>query len=265
MESFQIFTDPTIWFSMLTLTVLEVILGIDNIVFISILSGKLPKGKQKLARRYGLIIGMVVRIFLLFGISFILKMQKPLFEVLSISLSGKDLVMIAGGLFLIYQSTKEIHHKLEGESGDDSRDIKQKKTNTFTQVMIQMFILNIVFSIDSVVTAIGMVAPDQVIVMILAVILSVMVMFIAAEPISDFVNKHPTIKILALSFLILIGASLIGDGLGYHLPKGMVYFAMVFSFAVDMLQLRLNKTLQNPVNLHERYSDKDERIDKDML
>ena len=249
--------------SLLTLSLLEVVLGIDNIVFISILSGKLPNEKQKLARRYGLFIGMLVRIGLLAAISIILKLDKPLFHVFEIGISGKDIIMMIGGLFLLYQSTREIHHKLEGESGDDSRELKQTKLMTFQAVMIQMFLLNIVFSIDSVITAVGM--ADHVWVMMAAVIVSVVVMLFAAEPISDFVHKHPTIKILALSFLLLIGVSLIAEGLHYHIPKGTIYFAMAFSFAVDIIQLRLNKTNQAPVNLHERYSDKDEKRDVDVL
>lgn len=249
--------------SLITLSLLEVILGIDNIVFISILSGKLPENQQKKARRYGLFIGMLVRLGLLAAISIILKLDKPLFEILNIGISGKDLILMIGGLFLIYQSTKEIHHKLEGESGDDARDLKSKAVMSFMSVMVQMFILNIVFSIDSVITAVGM--AKEVWVMMAAVIISVLIMFAAAEPISSFVHKHPTIKILALSFLLLIGASLIAEGIHYHIPKGTVYFSMAFAFGVNMIQLRLNKTHQPPVNLHDRYSDKDELGEKEML
>lgn len=249
--------------SLITLSLLEVILGIDNIVFISILSGKLPDAQQKKARRYGLFIGMLVRLGLLAAISVILKLDKPLFELFGTGISGKDLILMGGGLFLIYQSTKEIHHKLEGESGDESRDLKSKKAMTFMAVMVQMFILNIVFSIDSVITAVGM--AKEVWVMMAAVVISVFIMFAAAEPISSFVHKHPTIKILALSFLLLIGASLIAEGVHYYIPKGTVYFSMAFAFAVNIIQLRLNKTAQPPVNLHDRYSDKDERGEKDMM
>ena len=249
--------------SLLTLSLLEVVLGIDNIVFISILSGKLPVAKQKIARRYGLFIGMIVRIGVLAAISIILKLDKALFEIFGIGISGKDLILMGGGLFLIFQSTKEIHHKLEGESGDESRNLKQKKIMSFAAVIVQMFILNIVFSIDSVITAVGM--AKEVWLMMAAVIASVVIMWFAAEPISSFVHKHPTIKILALSFLLLIGASLIGEGFHYHIPKCMIYFAMAFSFAVDIIQLRLNKTWQMPVNLHERYSDRDEKSGIDVL
>jgi predicted tellurium resistance membrane protein TerC len=249
--------------SLITLSLLEVILGIDNIVFISILSGKLPEAKQKLARRYGLFIGMLVRIGLLAAISIILKLDKSLFEVLGVGISGKDLILMGGGLFLIFQSTKEIHHKLEGESGDDSVKLKKKKIMSFTSVIIQMFILNIVFSIDSVITAVGM--ANEVWVMISAVIVSVFVMFFAAEPISHFVQKHPTIKILALSFLLLIGASLIAEGMHHHIPKGTIYFSMAFAFTVNIVQLKLHTPQQPPVNLHERYSDNDENTDIDMV
>lgn len=255
--------DSAIIVSLLTLSALEVILGIDNIVFISILSGKLPAHQQKKSRRYGLLIGMVVRLLLLAAISIILKLDQALFTILGNAISGKDLILIGGGLFLIFQSTKEIHHKLEGESGDDARSLKSKQMMSFMTVMVQMFILNVVFSIDSVITAIGM--AQEVWVMMTAVVISVFIMFAAAEPISEFVHKHPTIKILALSFLLLIGASLIAEGFDYHIPKGTVYFSMAFSFLVNMIQLRLNKTAQPPVNLHDRYSDKDELGDKEMM
>jgi len=249
--------------SLITLSLLEVVLGIDNIVFISILSGKLPEAKQKLARRYGLFIGMLVRVCLLGAISIILKLDKSLFEILGIGISGKDIILMGGGLFLIYQSTKEIHHKLEGESGDQSKEINKKKNMSFTYVILQMFILNIVFSIDSVITAIGM--ANEIWVMMTAVIVSVFVMLFAAEPISHFVQKHPTIKILALSFLLLIGASLIAEGIHYHIPKGTIYFSMAFAFIVNIIQLKLHPTQHPPVNLHEHYSDKDEKSNIDML
>lgn len=259
---FQNITSETL-FSLITLSLLEVVLGIDNIVFISILSGKLPEEKQKLARRYGLIIGMLVRLMLLAAISIILRLDKPIFEIFKIGISGKDLILMGGGLFLIYQSTKEMHHKLEGESGDESKNLRKQKIMSFASVMVQMFILNIVFSIDSVITAVGM--AKEVWVMMAAVIISVFIMFLAAEPISNFVHKHPTIKILALSFLLLIGASLIAEGVHVHIPKGTIYFSMAFSFAVNMVQLRLNKSNENPVNLHDRYSDQDEKLEQDYL
>jgi len=248
----ELFTQPEVLISLFTLTILEVVLGIDNIVFISILSGKLKENLQLKARRIGLFIGMFVRIVMLSLISLILKLEQPIINIDSINvhLSGKDLILIIGGLFLLYQSTKEIHHKLEGEHGKMDKNV----TANFTSVILQMFVLNLVFSIDSVITAIGM--TKYVPVMMIAVILSVLVMMIASEPISNFVHKHPTIKILALSFLILIGFTLIVEGLHYHIPKGYVYFAMLFSFLVDLLQLRLNKPNIAPVNLHEDFSQK---------
>jgi predicted tellurium resistance membrane protein TerC len=257
---FEQLANPEIWISLLSLSMLEVVLGIDNIVFISILSSKLPIDQQKNARRAGLFIGLLVRMILLGFISIILKLDTVLFTVFNIGLSGKDLIILVGGLFLLYQSTKEMHHKLEGESGDTSRQIRNV---TMSGVIVQMFILNFVFSIDSVVTAIGM--AKEVWVMMSAVIISMVVMLVAAEPISDFVNKHPTIKILALSFLLLIGFSLVAEAFHVHIPKGYVYFAMAFSFMVDILQLRLNKTNQKVVHLHEHYNEKDEKKEKEML
>lgn len=245
----ELFSQPEIVISLITLTLLEVVLGIDNIVFISIISGKLPDNQQLKARRLGLIIGMVVRIVMLSLISVILKLEKPIINIESIHvhLSGKDLILLVGGLFLIYQSTKEIHEKLEGEQGEQNKTV----TAQFGKVVLQMFILNFVFSIDSVITAIGM--TPHVPVMMIAVILSVLVMAVAAEPIAAFVQKHPTIKILALSFLLLIGFTLIVEAFHAHIPKGYVYFAMAFSFFVDILQLRLAKK-SSPVVLHEDYT-----------
>lgn len=245
----ELFTQPEIVISLITLTLLEVVLGIDNIVFISIISGKLPDNQQLKARRLGLIIGMAVRIVMLSLISIILKLEKPIINIerIHVHLSGKDLILFVGGLFLIYQSTKEIHEKLEGEQGEQNKTV----TAQFSKVVLQMFILNFVFSIDSVITAIGM--TPHVPVMMIAVILSVLVMALAAEPIATFVYKHPSIKILALSFLLLIGFTLIVEAFHAHIPKGYVYFAMAFSFFVDILQLRLAKK-SNTVVLHEDYT-----------
>lgn len=251
---------PEIWISLLSLTLLEVVLGIDNIVFLSILSSKLPIGQQKGARRAGLFIGLFVRMILLGFISVILKLNTPLITYGGLSMSGKDLIILIGGLFLLYQATKEMHHKLEGERGDTSREIRHV---TKSGVIVQMFVLNFVFSIDSVVTAIGM--AKEVWIMMVAVITSIAVMFFAAEPISAFVNKHPTIKILALSFLLLIGFSLVAEAFHVHIPKGYMYFAMAFSFLVDMLQLRLNTSKAAPVHLHEHYTEQDERKEKEMV
>jgi predicted tellurium resistance membrane protein TerC len=220
---------------LLTLTILEVILGIDNVIFISILAGKLPKEHQAATRRNGLIIGMVVRVIMLLGISVILALQKPLLQLWNYSFTGKDLVLLGGGIFLIYQSVREIHHKLETNRDEEIG----KKTKDVRNVMLQLFLLNLVFSIDSVITAVGMV--KQLWVMITAVLLSMLVMLLAASPISGFVNKHPSIKILALSFLILIGVSLVAEGFHAHFDKGYIYSSMAFAFAVEMINLRTTR------------------------
>ncbi|MEY3983775.1 MAG: hypothetical protein RL160_1334 [Bacteroidota bacterium] len=220
---------------LLTLTILEVILGIDNVIFISILAGKLPKEHQAATRRNGLIIGMVVRVIMLLGISVILALQKPLLQLWNYSFTGKDLVLLGGGIFLIYQSVREIHHKLETNRDEEIG----KKTKDVRNVMLQLFLLNLVFSIDSVITAVGMV--KQLWVMITAVLLSMVVMLLAAGPISSFVNKHPSIKILALSFLILIGVSLVAEGFHAHFDKGYIYSSMAFAFAVEMINLRTTR------------------------
>ncbi|MCW7491236.1 TerC family protein [Leptospira sp. 2 VSF19] len=230
----EILSDPTIWLALFTLTALEIVLGIDNIIFISILSSRLPKTKQKSARQVGLMLAMLTRILLLFSLSFIMKLTSPIFTILNHSISGRDIILILGGLFLIAKSTTEIHHKLEGEQGlggDTGKKI------SFTKVIIQIMILDIVFSLDSVITAVGM--TDQLGVMIAAVILSVGFMLLSSGSISDFVDSHPTIKILALSFLILIGVALLGEGLELHIPKGYIYFAMCFSVIVEFLNMKL--------------------------
>jgi predicted tellurium resistance membrane protein TerC len=231
--------------SLLTLTFLEIILGIDNVIFISILSGKVKPEIQASTRRLGLLIGMIVRILLLAAISWILKLETTLFTISSVAINGKDLILICGGLFLLYQSTKEIHDKLEGDEGHEV----SSNANSYSSIVVQMFLLNIVFSLDSVITAIGM--AQHLWVMMTAVILSVVVMFFAADPISNFVHKHPTIKILALSFLILIGVSLIAEGFHQHISKGYIYFAMAFSFMVELVNLRLRKT-GKPIELREK-------------
>lgn len=221
---------------LLTLTILEVILGIDNVIFISILAGKLPQEKQAATRRNGLIIGMVVRIIMLMGISVILALQEPLLQLWSYAFTGKDLVLLGGGIFLIYQSVREIHEKLETNRDEELG----KKSKDVRNVLLQLFLLNVVFSIDSVITAVGMV--KHLWVMITAVVLSMVVMLLAAGPISNFVNKHPSIKILALSFLILIGVSLVAEGFHAHFDKGYIYSSMAFAFAVEMVNLRASRT-----------------------
>jgi len=239
-------SDPQVWISLLTLTGLEIVLGIDNVIFISILAGKLPAEQQPKARQLGLSLALLTRIALLASIAWIAKLTNPLFAVLGHGVSGRDLILIIGGLFLIVKSTMEIHDKLEGEEGHASA----KVAASFARVIVQIMLLDIVFSLDSVITAVGM--AQHLAVMIAAVILAMGVMLLAAGAISDFVNKHPTLKILALSFLLLIGTTLIAEGMGFHIPKGYVYFAMAFSFGVEMLNLKLRKKSQ-PVALHQPY------------
>jgi len=237
-------TSPETWIALLTLTVLEIVLGIDNIIFISILAGKLPAGEQPRARTVGLTLAMVTRILLLLSLTAIMRLTHPLFSTLGHPFSGRDLILLAGGLFLLWKSTREIHDKLEGEEGRQN----VKAGATFGGVIVQIALLDIVFSLDSVITAVGMVR--QVGVMIAAIVLAVLVMLVAAGPISDFVHRHPTLKMLALSFLLLIGVTLIADGLGQHIPKGYVYFAMGFSVFVESLNLRLARKAP-PVHLKE--------------
>jgi predicted tellurium resistance membrane protein TerC len=241
-------SDPQAWLGFLTLTVLEIVLGIDNIIFISILCGKLPPHQQAKARRIGLTLAMVMRILLLLSLSWVIGMTKPLFvlPVLNHDLSGRDLVLIIGGLFLIAKSTMEIHEKLEGEEGHASARVGP----SFASVLLQITVLDIVFSLDSVITAIGMVS--QVAVMIAAVVVAVGFMMAFAGAVGEFVHRHPTIKMLALSFLLLIGVMLVADGLRQHIPKGYVYFAMAFSVFVEMLNIRMKKKVK-PVELHQAY------------
>ncbi len=231
----ELLTDPNIWISLLTLTVLEIVLGIDNIVFISILSGKLPKENQKRARRLGLALALITRVLLLLSLNWVMSLTAPLFKILSQEISGRDLILLIGGLFLIYKATTEIHEKLEGENHDT--EIKGKVT--FAGVITQILLLDIVFSLDSVITAVGM--ASHIGVMVVAVVIAVIIMLFAAESISKFVNEHPTVKMLALAFLVLIGVTLLAEGLDQHIPKGYIYFAMAFSVLVEMLNLRMKK------------------------
>ena len=241
-------TDPQIWIALATLTFLEVVLGVDNVIFISILSGKLPPDQQPKARRLGLMGAMATRILLLFSLVWIIRLTEPWFTILGQEISGRDLILILGGLFLLGKSTYEIHDKLEGEEGHASKRVPA----SFVSVIVQIMLLDIVFSLDSVITAVGMV--DQIWVMVAAVIIAVGIMLISAEPISDFVHRHPTVKMLALSFLLLIGLSLVMEGFDHHIPKGYIYFAMGFSVFVEMINLRVRKKTQ-PVELHERYAE----------
>jgi predicted tellurium resistance membrane protein TerC len=231
----------------LTLTVLEIVLGIDNIVFISILAAKLPPHQQQKARRVGLALAMFTRVALLFSLAWIIRLTDPLFTVLEQDISGRDIILIAGGLFLLTKSTREIHQKLEGEEGHSSERVHP----SFSSVIVQIMLLDVVFSLDSVITAVGMV--DEVAIMIAAVVIAIGIMMIFAEPVSRFVEGHPTVKILALSFLILIGVTLLAEGFDQHISKGYIYFAMAFSIGVEMLNLRLRSKAAMPVRLHEPY------------
>ncbi|MFN2406786.1 MAG: TerC family protein [Pyrinomonadaceae bacterium] len=238
--------DPQAWIAFLTLLALEIVLGIDNIIFISILSGKLPAEQQQRARFIGLGLALVIRVFLLFTLSWVIGLTAPLFTVLSHSFSGRDLILVAGGLFLIGKATFEIHDNLEGEEGHASARVKA----SFLSVIIQIILLDAVFSLDSVITAIGMV--DQVELMISAVVVAIAFMMFFAAPVGAFVGRHPTVKMLALSFLLLIGLTLIVEGFEVHIPKGYVYFAMGFSVFVELINLRLRRKSE-PVDLHQRY------------
>ncbi len=240
-------TDPQIWIALTTLTFLEIVLGVDNVIFISILSGKLPPEQQPRARRVGLLGAMITRIALLFSLAWIITLTAPWFTVVGEEISGRDLILILGGLFLMAKSTFEIHDKLEGEEGHASRHV----ASSFASVIVQIMLLDIVFSLDSVITAVGMV--DEFWVMVAAVILAVGIMLLSAEPISAFVHRHPTVKMLALSFLLLIGLSLLLEGFDQHVPKGYIYFAMGFSVFVEMINLRVRKA--EPVELKERYTE----------
>ncbi len=242
---------PQIWIALLTLTVLEIVLGIDNIVFISILAGKLPPERQASARRLGLMLAMGTRILLLLSIVWVIRLTAPLFTAFGQEISGRDLILLAGGVFLLYKATHEIHDRLEGDEGHASARVAA----SFGAVIVQIALLDIVFSLDSVITAVGMV--EQVGVMIAAVVIAVVVMLFASGPISDFVHRHPTVKMLALSFLLLIGVSLIAEGLDQHIPKGYIYFAMGFSVFVEALNLRLRRVPAPPVRLHEAYTEKE--------
>jgi predicted tellurium resistance membrane protein TerC len=229
-----------------TLTFLEVILGVDNVIFISILSGKLRADQQPKARRMGLLAAMGMRILLLMSIAWIIRLTEPLFTMFGHPFSGRDLILILGGLFLLAKATLEIHDRLEGEEGHESTRVAA----SFGAVIFQIMLLDIVFSLDSVITAVGM--ADDIAIMVAAVVIAVGIMMFSAEPISSFVNRHPTVKVLALSFLLLIGLSLVADGFGMHIPKGYIYFAMGFSIFVEMINLRLRKSVA-PVKLHQPY------------
>jgi predicted tellurium resistance membrane protein TerC len=243
----ELLLNPEIWIAFFTLTALELVLGIDNIIFISILVDKLPKEKQEVARRLGLFMAMFMRIGLLLLLSWIVGLTEPVLSVFGFDVSGRDLILISGGLFLIWKSTGEVHQLLEGEEGGESRNV----ASSFFGVIVQIMIIDLVFSLDSIITAVGMVS--EVAVMIAAVVASVGLMMLFAGAIGRFVSDHPTIKMLALSFLVVVGVVLIADGFGHHVPKGYIYFAMAFSVGVEMLNIRLRKKAAKPVDLHEPY------------
>ncbi len=240
--------DPRLWIAFLTLFALELVLGIDNIVFISILAGRLPEQQQDRAIKVGLAGALITRLMLLFALSWIIGLTAPLFELFDQEISGRDLILLAGGLFLLFKATKEIHNKLEGELGEEEATAKY---GSFAAVIVQIMLLDIVFSLDSVITAVGMV--DNIWVMVTAVVVAIGVVMFFATPISDFVHKHPTVKMLALSFLLLIGTTLIAEGFGQHIPKGYVYFAIAFAATVEVLNLQLRAPKAEPVHLHEPY------------
>lgn len=240
-------SDPQIWIAFLTLVALELVLGVDNVIFISILAGKLPHNQQSKARKTGIAIAVVSRILLLLSLSWIIGLTKPIFSILNFHISGRDLILLIGGLFLMGKATMEIHQKLEGVEGHSSTKVKA----TFWGVILQVLILDVVFSLDSVITAVGMV--DEVAVMIAAVIVAAGGMILSADALSNFVENHPTVKMLALSFLLMIGFTLIVESLHQHIPKGYIYFAMGFSVFVEMLNLRLRKTSREPIKLHQPY------------
>ena len=240
--------DPQSWIAFATLLLLEIVLGVDNIVFLSILSGKLPEAQQSKARFVGLAMAMVMRLILLFSLSWVIGLTAPLFSIFAKEISGRDIVLLVGGLFLIAKATHEIHERLEGEEGHSSARVAP----TFASVIVQITLLDVVFSLDSVITAVGMV--EQIEIMIAAVVAAVIFMMIFAGTISSFIDRHPTVKMLALSFLLLIGLTLIAEGWDQHIPKGYVYFAMAFSIFVEMLNLKQKKSKAGPVKLHEPYA-----------
>jgi predicted tellurium resistance membrane protein TerC len=244
----ELLADPQAWLAFLTLTALELVLGIDNVIFISILVDKLPQAQRELARKIGLFLAMFMRIGLLFLLSWLVGLTAPLFGISGQEFSGRELILIGGGLFLLWKSTKEVHQLLEGVEGEASSAVRA----AFSTIIVQIIIIDLVFSLDSIITAVGMV--DEIAIMIAAVIVSVMLMMAFAGSIGRFVSAHPTIKMLALAFLFVIGVVLVADGFGHHVPKGYVYFAMAFSLSVEALNIGMRKRAAKPVDLHERYA-----------
>jgi predicted tellurium resistance membrane protein TerC len=242
-------SDPQAWIAFATLTVLEIVLGVDNVVFISILAGKLPGEQREKARRVGLGLAMFIRILLLLSIGWVVRLTSPLFTVLYQEISGRDIILLVGGLFLLGKSTHEMHGLLEGDEGHSSDRIAA----SFISVIVQILLLDIIFSLDSVITAVGM--ADDIGVMVAAVVVAVGFMFVFAGAVSRFVERHPTVKMLALSFLLLIGVSLIAESLDFHIPKGYIYFAMAFSLFVETINIRLRRSRKPPVHLHAAYAE----------
>lgn len=240
----EIFLEPNTWIALLTLTFLEIVLGVDNIIFISIVTNKLPQNQQGKARKLGLALALVFRVALLLGITWIITFTEPLFTVLGQEISGRDLILLGGGLFLLFKSTLEIHHKMEGVENH-----QEAKMKSFTATIVQIILLDIIFSFDSILTAIGL--TQEIILMIIAVVISMGIMMVFSKGISEFIGKHPTLEILALSFLILIGFMLMVEALHYHVPKGYIYFAVFFSLVVEILNMRTRKK-RNPVKLRKR-------------
>lgn len=245
----EILSNPESWIALITLTALEVVLGIDNIVFISILAGKLRKSEQERARQVGLLLAMFSRIALLFSLAWLTRLTAPLFEILGQEITGRGLILIIGGLFLLGKSTFEIHERLEGEQGE----VTSRVAANFASVIVQIVLLDLIFSLDSVLTAVGM--ANELAVMVAAIVIAVAIMLLASKSISDFVNDRPTIKVLALSFLLLIGVSLIAEGLEFHIPKGYIYFAMGFSLFVEVLNQQLRRHKAVPVQLRSGYEE----------
>ncbi len=238
-------TDPQAWIALATLTALEIVLGIDNIIFISIVVGRLPPEQRQRGRILGLAFAMITRILLLLTLAWIMRLTQPLFTIFEQAISGRDLILILGGLFLLAKSTHEIHASLEGAEESAETSVK----GSFLSIMVQIAIIDIVFSLDSVITAVGM--AEHIPVMVIAIVIAVIVMMLASRAIGEFVDRHPTVKMLALSFLILVGVSLLGEGFDFHIPKGYIYFAMAFSVMVEVLNLRMRKKTVEPVHLHK--------------
>ena len=244
---FEWMASPEAWVALVTLTALEIVLGIDNIIFISVLVGRLPEHQRNSARIIGLSLAMISRLLLLFSLAWMMRLTEPLFTVLEHEISGRDLILIAGGLFLLWKSTQEIWESLEG--AEDTGADKPGAVASYGMILVQIAIIDIVFSLDSVITAVGMV--DDIPVMVIAIVIAVAVMMFAAKPIGEFVDRHPSIKMLALSFLILVGVVLVGEGWDLHIPKGYIYFAMAFAFAVEIINIRMRKKRAEPVHLHK--------------